>query len=326
MSKKIVFLGTGGTIAGKAQSSSDNVAYTAAQVPVTDLLQAVPALLGVLGERTMVAEQVAQVDSKDMDRATWVALAQRACLYLAQADVTGIVVTHGTDTIEETAFFLHSVLPNALQSAKPVVLTCAMRPFTSQSPDGPQNLLDATALACLEGAHGVMVVCAGAIHSAQQVQKIHPYRLDPFDSGESGPLGYVEEGRVRMIALYPEAQSSDVTMALLSQGTWPRVEIVTSHAGAGRGLIDSLCRLEPRALDPLRGLVIAGTGNGTIHRDMAVALDEVRASGVHVLRASRCPYGKIVEGPPADVSALPSTGLSPVKARISLMLDLLSQQ
>src|SRR4051794_34617606 len=131
---KIVVLGTGGTIAGRAASAQDNLGYRAAQVGVEDLLQGVPAASGL----QLHAEQVAQVDSKDMDFTVWRSLALRCEHWLAQADVAGIVVTHGTDTMEETAFFLQSVLA----TDKPVVLTGAMRPATSAAPDGPQNLAD----------------------------------------------------------------------------------------------------------------------------------------------------------------------------------------
>ncbi len=142
-SKKVVVLGTGGTIAGRASCASDNIGYTAAQVGVADLLASVPGLDAVLAGHRLHSEQVAQVDSKDMGFALWQALASRISDHLAQPDVTGVVITHGTDTLEETAYFLHAVLPLALQNSKPVVLTCAMRPATALSPDGPQNLLDA---------------------------------------------------------------------------------------------------------------------------------------------------------------------------------------
>ena len=114
--------------------------------------------------------------------------------HLAQADVDAVVITHGTDTLEETAWFLHLALDPCLTAAKPVVLTCAMRPASSRSADGPQNLLDALAVARLPQARGVVAVCTGAIHAAADVQKVHTYRLQAFDSGDAGALGYVEEG------------------------------------------------------------------------------------------------------------------------------------
>ena len=160
----LVILGTGGTIAGQAVSACDNIGYTAAQVGIDQLLAAIPALAEC---GPFITEQVAQIDSKDMSFAVWAQLAGRVNHFLARDDVQGIVITHGSDTLEETAYFLQAVC----RSAKPVVLTCAMRPATALAPDGPQNILDAVAVARHQGAHGVVAVCAGTIHSALDVQK-----------------------------------------------------------------------------------------------------------------------------------------------------------
>jgi L-asparaginase len=322
MGKKIVFLGMGGTIAGKAANPADNVGYKAAQVGVADLLSAVPALAASLGAMTAVAEQVAQIDSKDMHNAAWRALAHRAAHHLAQPDVAGVVVTHGTDTLEETAFFLAQVLPEALRESKPVVLTCAMRPASSQAPDGPQNMADATAVACTPGARGVMAVCAGVIHDAVHLRKVHPYRLDPFESGEAGPLGFVEEGRVRLLHGWALSQPAAATLEALAQPEWPRVEVVTSHAGASGAGVRSMVAHPGDAL--VRGIVVAGTGNGSLHQDLEAALLEVQAQGVRVLRGTRCVEGPIVGHPRGASTGLPVTLLDPIKARIALMLSLLA--
>ena len=154
-SQTIVILGTGGTIAGTAASSTDNVGYTAAQIGVAQLLSAVPPLVGLALE----SEQVAQLDSKDMDFATWQRLAQRVGHHLARVQVAGVVITHGTDTLEETAYFLQRVLA----PSKPVVLTAAMHPATALLADGPQNLLDAVTVAGLPGVQGVLVAMAGVL-------------------------------------------------------------------------------------------------------------------------------------------------------------------
>jgi L-asparaginase len=124
--------------------------------------------------------------------------------------VVGVVVTHGTDTLEETAFFLQAVLPAALLANKPVVLTCAMRPATSLAPDGPQNVLDAVCVATADSACGVVVVCAGTIHGAVDVQKGHTYRVDAFNSGA---LGYIEEGTLRMVRNWPLANAHKASLA-----------------------------------------------------------------------------------------------------------------
>ncbi len=309
---KIVVLGTGGTIAGTAGTAGDNIGYTAAQLGVAQLLDALPALRGL----PLEAEQVAQLDSKDMDGATWQRLAARCAHWLARPDVQGLVITHGTDTLEETAWFLQCVL----QPAKPVVLACAMRPATALAPDGPQNLLDAVAVARTPGAQGVVAVCAGRVHGAREVAKVHPYRVDAFDSGEAGPLAVVEEGAVRLLRGWPGAgQADDVLLAALAQDRgWPRVEIVMNHAGASGAIVEAL------VAQGIDGLVAAGTGNGTLATPLEEALAAAQAGGIRVLRASRCPLGRVL--PHAGAPLPDSGGLSPVKARVSLLLQLLRER
>lgn len=308
---RIVVLGTGGTIAGRAARPDDNIGYSAAEVGVADLLTGTEAPPGI----ALLAEQVAQVDSKDMAFAIWLALAQRCAHWLAQPDVRGIVVTHGTDTLEETAFFLQRVL----DPAKPIVLTCAMRPSTSLAPDGPQNLRDAVVVAAADGARGVVAVCAGLIHSAFDVQKVHTYRLDAFSSGDSGPVGFVEEGEVRLVRAWPAAPAAAALEACA--GPAPRVEILTSHTGASGLLVDALVRDRQSFPDEaVQGLVLATTGNGTLHQDLEAAALRAQSAGIKVVRATRCCHGRIL---PKAADALPDAGgLSPVKARIALMLDL----
>jgi L-asparaginase len=304
--KKIVVLGTGGTIAGRAASAHDNVGYLAGEVGVGDLLAGLSVSAGI----TLHAEQVAQIDSKDMDFAVWHALVQRCAHWLAQADVAGIVVTHGTDTMEETAFFLQSMLA----PAKPVVLTGAMRPATSIAPDGPPNLADAIAVAASEDARGVCVVFAGRVHGAQEVQKVHPYRLDAFSSADAGPLAVVEEGVVRSFRPWPTGTAMDQPADLPEPAHWARVEIVLSHAGASGAVVEALVR------QGVAGLIVAATGNGTVHCALEEALRAAQQRGVQVRRASRCVEGQVL---PHSPGSIPVTGLSPVKARIALMLELM---
>lgn len=325
--EKLVVLGTGGTIAGTALSASDNIGYTAAQVGVDQLLDAVPGLSRALAGRVLVTEQVAQIDSKDMSFSVWRELALRVSFHLAQPDVKGVVITHGTDTLEETAYFLHAALPASQLKAKPVVLTCSMRPASSAASDGPQNLMDAVAVATTPGACGVVAVCAGTIHGAVDVQKIHPYRLDAFNSGDAGPVGYVEEGCVRLVRNWPSAPV-DIAQAAIEKiasiASWPRVEIVMNYAGASGAIVDALLSQDGAphtGAARVRGLVVAGTGNGTMHYELEAALIRAQAAGVQVLRATRCPNGRVL---PTAGDAIPdSQGLSPVKARVALMLSLL---
>jgi L-asparaginase len=171
MQSRFIVLGTGGTIAGTAAHAGDHLGYQAAQLGIESLLAGVPALQGWPVE----AEQVAQLDSKDATHALWQSLAQRVSHHLQRAEVAGVVLTHGTDTLEETAYFLHRVLA---PRGKPVVLTGAMRPATALMPDGPQNLVDAFTLAAVPGAQGVLAVMGGAVHGGAEVRKQHSYRLD----------------------------------------------------------------------------------------------------------------------------------------------------
>jgi L-asparaginase len=309
MERKIAVLGTGGTVAGSGDAPQDNLAYRAGTMAIGDVLAGIPALQGL----PLVAEQVAQIDSKDMSLEIWRMLALRCAHWLARDDIAGVVIAHGTDTLEETAFFLQWVLA----PAKPVVLTCAMRPATAMFPDGPQNLVDAVAVATTGGARGVVAVCAGVVHGAADVAKRHTYRLDAFTSGDAGPIGHVEERSLRQLRPWPDGEPAPALLQRFAAGpvTWPWVEIVTSHAGAGRGLVDAL------VAQGVAGLVVAGTGNGSLHHELEAGLLAAQAQGVRVLRSTRCVEGRVLATPH---DTLPHAGaLSPAKARIALLLELL---
>jgi L-asparaginase len=317
--KNLVLLGTGGTIAGTAATAGDTVGYSAAQLGVDQLLAGLPLADSV----RVTAEQVAQVDSRSMGFAIWQRLAQRVQQLEEQPEVDGIVITHGTDTLEETAYFLQRLLA----PKKPVVLACAMRPATALLSDGPQNLLDAITVALHADAAGVMAVCAGQIHDAQNVQKVHPYRLDAFSSGDAGALGYVEDGAVRWVRA-PSAVSAAPAWAAAGRAIpaqWPRVEIVMNHVEGSALLVDALlAQLQSAApgVPPLRGLVAAGTGNGTLHADLEAALRRAQAAGVQVVCASRCAQGRVLAT--AHDPFPESQGLTAVKARVALMVTLAS--
>ncbi|MDO5652649.1 MAG: asparaginase [Brachymonas sp.] len=336
---KIVVLATGGTIAGKSSSAGDGVAYQAAQIGVEDLLENVPGLRDLLGADTLEGEQIAQINSKDMEFAVWQRLAQRCAHWLAQADVRGIVVTHGTDTIEETAFFLQQTLasvPNAEKwQDKPVLLTCAMRPATARLSDGPQNLADTISVAQDTQARGVMVVVAGQVHDAAAVEKIHPYRLDAFSSGDGGPLAYVEESAVRWLRTppgWPQQAEKGLWQALADTppAQWPWVETLHSHTNA-----------DPRALQALaqagvQGVVLVGTGNATLHQALEQAAQPLQDQGLALLLAPRCTASAVVRSAASAADPVPlawygaGQGSAPIalpasKARLLLLLRLLAQ-
>lgn len=309
MAQKIVVLGTGGTIAGNAASASDHVAYKAGERSVQSLLDALAQ--DAARQLDWQAEQVAQIDSKDADFDLWASLHSRCSAHLADASVAGIVITHGTDTLEETAWFLRQTLP----ATKPVVLTCAMRPASALVPDGPQNLLDALALAAQTDARGVSVVCAGVVHDPTHVRKVHPYRLDAFGSGEAGPVGWMEEGALRLAQ--PWSLPASISFAFSPPTQWPWVEVLQSHAGARAEAVDALVAAG------VQGLIVAATGNGTLHYGLEAALQRAAAQQVQVRVTSKCALGAIV-GQPAHGLVLAERGLSPEKARVSLILDMLA--
>ncbi len=306
--QQIVVLATGGTIAGRAARADDVLGYRAGEVGVEELLAGLPNPEGVL----VTGEQVAQVDSKDMDFALWRRLAERCRYWLEQPQVQAVVVTHGTDTLEETAWFLQRVL----SPAKPVVLASAMRPASAPAPDGPQNIADAFTVATTPGARGVVAVCAGAVHGAADVRKVHPYRLDAFGSGDAGPVAHVEAGAVRQLRPWPAPSDSErLFEAATRDRPWPWVEIVHSHAGVDGRAVQVLVAAG------VQGLVVATTGNGTVHTALEQALLRAKEQGVRVVRSSRCLEGPVIAQAQDALSASP---LTPAKARVELLLQLLA--
>jgi L-asparaginase len=305
----VVVLGTGGTISGSAASPDDNLGYVAGTVGVDALVASAPGPAGV----TVETEQIAQLDSKDMDFATWRRLAERVEAHLARPEVAGVVITHGTDTLEETAYFLARVVA----ATRPVVLTGAMRPASSREADGPRNLADAIAIASQRGLAGVVVAFAGTLHAAHDVRKVHSSRLDAFGSGDAGALGRVAEGRLAPVRSWPQEVALGLRILPAEGAAWPWVEIVTSAAGVDGRAVAAL-------LDAgVDGLVVAATGNGSLHRELASALERAtKRRPLSILRATRCLDGAVAEKGKPDAFA--SAGdLTPVKARVELVLRLL---
>jgi len=309
---RIAVLATGGTIAGEAGDASKTSGYKAGVVGVDKLLGAVPSLSQVA---QIQAEQVASIDSKDMTPALWATLCTRVNALLAQDDIDGIVITHGTDTLEETAYLLHLTV----KSEKPVVLTAAMRPATALSADGPLNLLNAVTVAASRASwkQGVLVAFNNQIHCARDVTKTSTYAVDAFRSPEGGTLGWVQDGQVEFqrSVVRPHTLHSPFQMP----AEVPAVEIVTSYAGASRAAIDAFVAAG------VKGLVIAGTGNGSIHSTLQQAVADAVKQGVTVVRSSRVGAGHVMRNGAAPDDALGSItagALNPYKARVLLMLAL----
>ncbi|BAL95739.1 asparaginase [Rubrivivax gelatinosus] len=309
-SRVVALVATGGTIAGTAARGDDLVGYDAGALSAEQLTAAVPALAG----EALETWTLARLDSCDLGHATWALLLRELQSRLARPEFAGIVVTHGTDTLEETAWFLH----RTLAAPKPVVLTAAMRPASAPSPDGPQNLLDAVRLAREPGARGVLVAFGGKVYAGSELRKLHGWQLDAFSAGDAGAVALVEDGAFRRLRDWPAPELHPAPVGEVPPGRWPRVEIVTSHAGASGRIVDAL------VADGVQGLVIAGTGNGTVHTALREAAARALAAGVAVVRASRCLAGGVVG---TTDGALPHYGAAtPAQARIELMLDLLARR
>jgi L-asparaginase len=311
----VVVLGTGGTIAGTG-AGPDAVDYRAAQLSVAQLLQAVPGLAGVALE----TRQVAQIDSKDMDWSVWQTLAPQIQQALARAEVGAVVITHGTDTLEETAYLLHRLL----DVDKPVILTAAMRAATSAQADGPRNLRDAVRVAehaASQGQSGVVAVMAGTIWPGHAVRKSHTWHVDAFDGGGAEPLGRITDSGV-IVDAAPWPSPGRAGWSCLEAGVQPaRVEIVTSHAGADGRMVEALLAQSQQAGHALGGLVVACTGHGTVHHGLTQALDKAEQQGVTVWRSSRVARGGVQS---REGDRWPAAGTLTVgQARVALILNLL---
>lgn len=309
---RIAVLATGGTIAGAAPDAAQTAGYQAGALGVDRLLAAVPALAQIA---TIEAEQVASIDSKDLSPALWTTLAERIDALAANDAIDGIVITHGTDTLEETAYLLHLTV----KTAKPVVMTAAMRPATALSSDGPLNLLNAVAVAGSAAARGqgVLVAFNNRIHSARDVVKTSTYAVDAFHSPELGALGWVQDGRIEFARRATRPHTLDSRFAI--GAAWPQVEVVASYAGASRMIVDACVAAGAR------GLVVAGTGNGSIHAALQAALADAAAKGVAIVRASRVGSGHVMRNGATNDDALgfvSAGSLNPYKARVLLMLAL----
>jgi L-asparaginase len=321
----------GGTIAGRAASPQDVVGYEAGVLGVGELLTGIPVPQGMVVEPL----QVANVDSKDLSVPLWQTLLARLWEQLQQPRVAAVVITHGTDTLEETGWLLQLVL----RPRKPVVLVGAMRPATALVPDGPQNLGDALQLAAdLDGraAGGVWVCMASRVFDARSVQKVHPMRADAFGARDGGPAAWVEADRVRWLAPPPVAESPGpspaMVQAVLQAPRWPRVEWLSSHADADGAIVRALLAQRRLALAgedtdaPLQGLVVAGTGNGSLHRRLEQALAQAQDEGVVVWVTTRCAEGQVVPGERGrSRTRFVLSDLPPAKARLTLSLQLLWQ-
>lgn len=314
MKAKIVILATGGTIAGSAETGTQ-AGYSSGQMGVETLIAAVPQIAGLADVR---GEQVANVGSQDMNDEIWLKLAARINTLLASDDVDGLVITHGTDTIEETAYFLNLVV----RSKKPVVMTAAMRPATALSADGPLNIYNAVAVAADPEAagRGVLVVINDDIHGARGMTKTSTTDVQTFVSAERGLMGATLYGENRYFRHPYRIHTADSEFSTEGVNGLPRVDVIYISAGVSPDLIDAAVAAGAK------GLVTAGVGNGNMTGGALEAVARAVGKGVVVVRSTRVTSGTVGRGVEVDDDALgtiASGELNPGQSRALLKLVLM---
>ncbi|ELV8018119.1 type II asparaginase [Campylobacter upsaliensis] len=309
---KVAILATGGTIAGSIDSAVATTGYTAGVVGVDVLIKAVPEIQNLA---KIEGQQIANIDSSNMRDEIWLKLAQEINKLFASG-VDGVVITHGTDTMEETAYFLNLTI----KSDKPVVLVGAMRPSTAISADGPKNLYNAVALAADKNARGkgVMVAMNDKIQSARAVVKTHTLNVDAFSSPDFGDMGYIVDGKVYFYNNVAKAHTKKTPFDVKNLKELPKVDILYSYSNDGSGVA-------AKALfeNGTKGIVVAGSGAGSIHEAQKEVLKELLTKGLKVAVSSRVVAGRVaVSEADKKLGFISAEDLNPQKARILLMLAL----
>ncbi|EOA6645636.1 type II asparaginase [Campylobacter coli] len=309
---RIAILGTGGTIAGFIDSTIATTGYTAGAIDIDVLIKAVPQIRDLAD---ISWEQIANIDSSNMCDEIWLRLAKKIAKLFAEG-IDGVVITHGTDTMEETAYFLNLTI----KSDKPVVLVGAMRPSTAISADGPKNLYNAVALVANKEAKnkGVMVAINDKILSARGVVKTHSLNVDAFSSPDFGDLGYIVDGKVFFYNNVTKAHTKNAPFDVSKLTSLPKVDILYSYSNDGSGVA-------AKALfeHGTKGIVVAGSGAGSIHKNQKDVLKEFLKKGLKVVVSSRVVAGCVaVSDSDEKLGFISAEDLNPQKARVLLMLAL----
>ncbi|MBW1401704.1 L-asparaginase, partial [Campylobacter jejuni] len=309
---RIAILGTGGTIAGFIDSTIATTGYTAGAIDIDVLIKAVPQIRDLAD---ISWEQIANIDSSNMCDEIWLRLAKKIAKLFAEG-IDGVVITHGTDTMEETAYFLNLTI----KSDKPVVLVGAMRPSTAISADGPKNLYNAVALVANKEAKnkGVMVAINDKILSARGVVKTHSLNVDAFSSPDFGDLGYIVDGKVFFYNNVTKAHAKNAPFDVSKLTSLPKVDILYSYSNDGSGVA-------AKALfeHGTKGIVVAGSGAGSIHKNQKDVLKELLKKGLKVVVSSRVVAGCVaVSDSDEKLGFISAEDLNPQKARVLLILAL----
>jgi L-asparaginase len=306
-------LATGGTIAG-AQANATEYGYKSASYDVNSLLAAV-ANLDKLAAIT--GEQVANIGSQDMSDEIWLRLAKRLNAVLAEPGIAGVLITHGTDTLEETSYFLSLVT----KSDKPVVMVGSMRPATAISADGPGNLYNGIAVTVDPGAKGkgTLVVLNDEIHYARNVVKTDTTSVQTFRSVNRGPAGVVHTGRIDWFEPMDRRLGPVSEFSVDGLDELPRVDVIYAHASMSPDLIDAAVRGDAK------GIVVAGVGDGNMTTPALDAVIRAAKAGVVVVRSTRLPSGIVLRNNEVDddrLGLVASGELNPAKSRVLLQLAL----
>jgi L-asparaginase len=315
--KNVVILATGGTIAGAAATGTQS-GYTSGAVTIDAMLAAVP---GIDKLAKVKGEQISNVGSQDMSFDILLKLVKRINELAAKPDVDGFVITHGTDTMEESAYFLNLTV----KTDKPVVLVGSMRPSTAVSADGPLNLYEAVAVASDPQAkgRGVLVVMNDEIHGAHSLTKSNTTAVQTFASPLRGLVGTTNYGKQDWFNSPSWKHTKQSEFDVSSVTKLPRVDIVFADVDMSADLIGA--SVEKGA----KGIVIAGVGNGNMNNASVAAAEEAVKKGVVVVRSSRVPMGSVgrnVELDDDKLGFVASHELNPQKSRILLSLALLKQR
>ncbi|OWR27782.1 L-asparaginase [Saccharibacillus sp. O23] len=308
----VKILATGGTIAGSSASNTDVTGYKAGALTIDTLINAVPEMKQLAN---VSGEQIANVGSPDIDNAVLLKLAKRINELLASDDVDGIVITHGTDTLEETAYFLNLVV----KSDKPVVVVGAMRPATAISADGSFNLYNAVKIAGSPKARGkgVMIELNDRIGSARYITKTNTTGTDTFKSVEQGYLGVVSGGNVFFYNESTRKHTTESVFDVTNLTSLPQVDILYEYQNNGSYFYNAAVAAGAK------GIVVAGSGNGSMSSASSKGAAEAAGKGVVVVRSTRTGSGVVTHSSSDDKAGMVSSdSLNPQKARILLMLAL----
>lgn len=315
--KNIAIIGVGGTISG-AGDSAIGAKYSASKL-------AIDKVVGNAGDITKLAniraEQLMQVGSEDLNNVLWLKIAKRVNEVLSRGDVDGVVITHGTDTLEETAYFLNLVV----KSKKPVVLVGAMRPSTSLSADGPMNLYNAVAVASSDVAFGkgVLVVFNDNIFAARDVTKAHTTNPAAFQSNNFAAIGYVNYGKTEIYYSPSRIHTTQSIFDVRKLNELPKVDIIYAYANHEGSVIDQLIASGAKAI------IVASVGDGNIYKDSLQKLITAKKQGIFVVKSARTGAGVVFPNVEIDDDGfgfVTADNLNPQKARILMMLALTKTQ